>query len=109
MEITPESKYAKIQMLHSEATISTDFDVQQTARDLAENLCQYPWFRFVGIGSEDDEDILIVYVNKRKLAFINSFVPKTFNGIPVVARHVEQPIPATTAFTVLPVGASPFH
>ena len=86
--------------------MSTDFDVRQTAIDLAENLCQYSWFRFVGICSEDDEDILIVYVNKRNLAVINSFVPKTFNGIPVVVRYVEQPIPATPAFTMSPVGAS---
>ena len=84
--------------------MSADIDVRQTAIDLAEDLCQYSWFRFVGIGNEDNEDVLIVYVNKRNLTTIKSFVPKTLNGIPVVVRYVEQPIPAMSTFAMSPAG-----
>jgi hypothetical protein len=69
-------------------------NVRQSAMALAEKLCQFPWFRFVGIGKENDEDVFIVYVNKRKLKTIIPLVPTIWEGVPVDVRYMPQPIPA---------------
>jgi len=68
--------------------------IRQFAMTLAEELSRFPWFLFVGIGKENGEDVFIVYVSKRKLKVITPLIPKTWGGVPVVVRHVQQPVPA---------------
>jgi hypothetical protein len=69
-------------------------NIRQSAMTLAEKLCEFPWFRFVGIGKENGEDVFIVYVSKRKLKAIIPLVPTTWEGVSVAVRYVPQPVPA---------------
>ena len=68
-------------------------NIRQAAITLDEELRQYSWLRFVGIGEEDGQDVFIVYVNKRNLKSIIPFVPKTWEGVPVIVRFIQQPVP----------------
>ena len=69
-------------------------DVRQSAMTLDEELRRFPWLRFVGIGEENGEAVFIVYVSKRSLKAITPLVPKVWEGVPVVVRHIQQPVPA---------------
>jgi hypothetical protein len=68
--------------------------IRKTAMTLAEELRRFPWFRFVGIGEDKGKEIFIVYVSQRNLKTIKPLVPKTWEGVSVVVRYIQQPIPA---------------
>ena len=71
-------------------------DIQQIAMTLTESLRRFVWFRFVGIGKENDEDIFIVYVSRRDIKKIASLIPAEWEGVPVVVRYMQQPVLAQT-------------
>ena len=69
-------------------------NIRKAAMALAEKLRQFPWLRFVGIGKENGEDVFIVYVSKRNLNTISPLVPEKWEGVSVVVRYIQQPVPA---------------
>ena len=65
-------------------------DIRPRAEELTESLRHFAWFRFVGIGQENNEDIFIVYVSRKSVKKLIPFIPNEWKGIPVVVRYITS-------------------
>jgi hypothetical protein len=62
-------------------------DIGRAAINLNARLCEYSWFRYVGIGDNE----IIVYVNKKRFELIRFLVPSVWEDIPVRLQYVSMP------------------
>ena len=73
-------------------------EIRQAAMTLTGELRRFPWFRVIGVGVEDGKEIFIVYISQRNLKTITPLVPKIWEGVPVVVRYMQQPVPARFSY-----------
>jgi hypothetical protein len=69
-------------------------DPYEHLKQFAASLRAYPWFRFIGLGEEKGEPVVIVYVSRKNFSEILPLLPEVWYGVPVRVRYTGAPKPA---------------
>lgn len=67
-------------------------ELQQASQSLHAELERFPWLRAVGIGLVDGSAGIFVYVSRNNKE-VRQQIPEQWEGFPVTARKMSQPIP----------------
>ena len=62
--------------------------IHAIAKELHQMFCGAPWFRFVGIGSKDDRDVIFVYCCELPVGQVESY-----KGYELIYSQIDDPIP----------------
>jgi hypothetical protein len=64
-------------------------DHHNSINRLHDELSQYPWYRFIGIGEVDNHRILYVYVSDH-ISEAKTIVPQTHDGIATEIKKIGK-------------------
>ena len=65
-------------------------ELKTASQTLYKKLGGFSWFRTIGIGKDNDYDVIIVYVEKKQLANAKGVIPETWKKFPVIVRTISK-------------------